>query len=1042
MFLAPVLAFGQSANFSGKVVDEAGDPIAGASVVIQSLSLGSATDVDGNYSFRVPANSVNGQTVKVVAKFIGYRSQSHLVQVTAGIVTQDFTLAEDVLKMEAIVVTGVAEETPREKLSFSVGQVSKETLEQAPSTQGAVAGLQGKVAGVRIVSGNGAPGSGVSVNLRASTSIRESSQPLYIVDGVILSADQVDIDALDIESIEVVKGAAASSLYGSRAQNGVVQIRTNRGSNNALNQTRVKIRSEIGQNQLSSNVELSKSHEFLVDAEGNWIDATGAAVDRLDRVLDSTGFQDNKFKGPLYDNIDLFFDPGTFYSNNVTLTHNSARTNFMTSMGNNKQGGIIVGLDGYERKNMRLNLDHSINDRFKIQFTGYYSRSTSDDLTDGDNPNPFFGLMFINPDANLLAKNEDGTPFIIQPDPNTLEENPLYATHNADIKIDRQRFLGGLNARYDFNDYFNIEGNVSYDRSDRNRSEHYIKGYKSIDANTLNDGRLYRNNLVDQAFNSSITATFNRQFGDLSTLTKAQYLYEDSDFAFFEVQGNKLKIEGITDLDNVEGEKFIGSRSAEIRALGYFFTTRVDYKDRYIADFLFRRDGSSLFGSENRWNNYTRFSAAYRLGQEEFWPFEDVNEFKFRISVGQAGNRPRFVAQYQTYSLNDGNVSKATLGNDKLKPELQTEVEFGLDFTVFDRISAELTLANSTIEEALLDVPKAGYVGFPRRWENAASLETTTFEATLNGVVLRTNEMSLDVGLIMDKTTQEIKEFNQPAYRTGPGGAFYYRDNEDFGAMYGRLFMSSKGQLDTHQDGLFAGFKDYFDVNDDGYLVAVGQGNSWKDGVGKELWGTSVDIDTDGDGTPDAALPWGMPFYLLTTESGDFHKIGNTIPDFNLGFNTSFRWKGFSAFALIHAQFGGDIYNNTRQWSYRELRHGDVDQAGKADSEKKPVDYYNALYNTNSVNSAFVEDGSYVKLRELNLSYTFDKGFFQNLLGGSAFNLFNSMKLGFIGRNLLTFTDYSGFDPEVGQGDATIRAFDGFRYPNFRTFTGFVEFEF
>ncbi len=1038
--LAPA-AFGQQgATITGKVTDETGEPLVGANVIISELDAGSSTDIEGNYRFTIPAARVKGQEVEISARFIGYRESKETIVLQAGSIVKDFTLAEDVLNMEAIVVTGVIDETPREKLSFTVAQVGQEQLEQVPATN-AVANLQGKVAGVRIVSGSGTPGTGLSVNLRASTSITKSSSPLFIVDGVILGSNQVDIDALDIQSIEVVKGAAASSLYGSRAQNGVIQITTNRGSSNALNQTRVRVRSEYGFNQLAKKVKLSQSHEFLVNENGDWVDADGNIVDRIDRVLDPDGFQDNQFKGPLYDNMELFFDPGDFNINLVSLTHNSQKTNFLASMGNVKESGVIAGLEGYRRQNVRVNLDHNLAKGLDISFSGYYSTSRRDD-PDGDNPNPFFGLMFINPDADLLRPNADGQPYIIQPDPNTLEENPLYATHTADIKLFRQRFLGSFNARWAPTTNFNVEANFSYDRSDRNRKDYYKKGYLTIDNPTLSSGRIIRNNAVQNAINANIDISYNKQFGDLTSRTKARYLYESQKYDFFSVRGDKLKVQDVISLDNVEGDKFVSSTFTTLRAIGYYLTSQVDYKDRYIADFLIRRDGSSLFGPNQRWQNYYRFSAAYRLSEEDFWNFDAVNEFKLRYSIGTAGNRPGFYDQYETYSVSAGTVSKGRLGNADLRPELQTEQEYGLDFALYDRVSVELTYAKSNIEDLILYVPLAGYYGFSSQALNAASMETNTFEATVNASLYRTRDMNLSMAFVFDRTRQTITEFNRPAYRTGPGGAFYNRSNENFGAMYGRKWLTSKDELKEHLEGAWANFSDYFDVNDDGYLVPVGQGNSWRDG----MWGTTVDIDTDGDGVADTSLPWGMPFYMLAKDENgmlsDFQRIGNTIPDFNFGISTTLRWKGFNAYILFDAQIGGDIYNQTRQWAYRELRHGDVDQAGKPQERKKTVDYYNTLYNTNSVNSAFVEDGTYLKLRELNLSYAVNKSTLVNLFGGYFGGIFNKATFGVIGRNLLTFTNYSGFDPEVGQGDATIRRFDGFGYPNFRTYTGYIEFEF
>ncbi|MFQ5753824.1 MAG: carboxypeptidase-like regulatory domain-containing protein, partial [bacterium] len=227
LIFTPYLLWSQQGiTISGKVFDDEGAPLPGANVLIQLTNLGAATDINGNYSFEVPGKAVKGQQVKLEARFIGYRTIVNKIVLTSGTdIKQDFTLAKDVLDMDAIVVTGVMEETPKTKLAFTVSHVSEEQLQMAPSVN-PISSLKGKVAGVKVTQGRGTPGTGVSINLRAATSLEKTSSPLIVVDGTILGANQADLDALDIESIEVVKGAAAASIWGARAANGIIQIKT------------------------------------------------------------------------------------------------------------------------------------------------------------------------------------------------------------------------------------------------------------------------------------------------------------------------------------------------------------------------------------------------------------------------------------------------------------------------------------------------------------------------------------------------------------------------------------------------------------------------------------------------------------------------------------------------------------------------------------------------------------------------------------------------------------------------------------------------
>jgi len=245
--------------------------------------------------------------------------------------------------------------------------------------------------------------------------------------------------------------------------------------------------------------------------------------------------------------------------------------------------------------------------------------------------------------------------------------------------------------------------------------------------------------------------------------------------------------------------------------------------------------------------------------------------------------------------------------------------------------------------------------------------------------------------------------------------------------MYGTKWMTSLSELPSGVN------RDAFDVNDDGYVVYVGAGNSYEDGISDNLWGTTGSLNGN-------SYKWGMPIADKTEDGSTFQKIGSVVPDFNLGFNTTFNYKGFSAYMVWDAQVGGDIYNATRQWPYRDNLSGDIDQQGKAEANKKPIQYYATLYNTNAVNSHFVEDGSYLKLRELSLDYTLGSETLSNLFGGgSAGSFLREVSFGVTGRNLVTITGYSGYDPDVLSDGFRI---DNFSYPVYRTITGKLEFKF
>lgn len=1059
--LAPSIAFGQAAVITGTVTDGDGQPLIGANVVIDELVIGSATDLDGRYSFEVPAAQARGQQVTLRSRFVGFSPQMRVITLNAGTQTQDFVLVLDRLRLDEVVVTGVSSATPAKKLAFTVDKLDASQIELAPAAN-AVQSLQGKVAGVSITQTSGQPGDGASVRLRGTTSLTGSSAPMYIVDGVILTGGLADIDALDIESIEVVKGAAASSLYGSRAQNGVIQITTKRGGNVAFNQTRVTIRNEFGSNQLPGEFAANEAHDLRVNASGDFLNSDGVKntcetcfVNGYGpgTVTDDIGatnpvsFYDKAYanSGTLTNNFDEFFQAGDTYTNYLSVSQNSAKTNFHASFTNFQEGGVLPGMDGFNRKSFRVNLDHRINQKLSFATSSYYA-SSDRDVPRSSGFNPFFGLMFTNPLASLSRRDENGN-LMVQADPLSVEENPLYIIENVDTSDRDSRILGNARVRYEPAAWMNIEANVSYDRQDDDFLRFADRGTESIDPSNFNDGQILRTNSVSEALNADLTVSLQRSFDQLTTRGQFKYQAESSDFISQSITGNTLTSEGIADFSNVNGDKIVSSNERTVRLDGLYATGGIDYADKYIADVLVRRDGSSLFGAEERWQTYYRVSGAWRVSEESFYPFGDwMEEFKLRFSQGTAGGRPGFEAQFETFTLSSGQLSKGTLGNAFLKPELQTEQEFGMDMGIMNRVSASLVYAKAKVEDQLLVVPLPGYFGFGSQWQNAGTIESNTVEFSLDVNVLSGANTTLDMGLVFDRTRQEITEFNTNPYKTGPQSAFYYRTGEQIGAMYGIHWLDDvaalteqtldDGSAGTTGSGVPTGFDpSAFQVNDDGLLVPVGIGNNYTDGISKSLWGERVDVDGDGDGD----MLFGMPIKELNSEGQNFQQIGDALADFNLGLSTNLRWKGFNAYMLWNAQVGGQVYNFTKQWAYRDGRHEDQDQLGKADGDKKPAQYYEALYDATAVNDWYFEDGTYLKLRELSLGYTVPRAKLQSWFGNSLYG----MNISLIGRNLLTFSDYSGWDPDVGDGgDATLFRVDNFDYPKYRTFTGRVEIQF
>lgn len=1024
-------AFAQVGRITGQATDRNTQaPLVGVQVYLDGTSIGTVTQENGRYVIpNVPSGVYN-----VVAQMIGYANGREAnVRVAADEATVvNFTLGTQALRLTEVVVTGTVDPTSGVKVPFAVGKVTAADM-PVPAVN-AESAIRGRVSSARVVKGSGQPGTGVSVVLRGATSITKSNEPLYVVDGVILAASMVDIDAADIEDIEVVKGAAAASLYGARASAGVIQITTNRGRNIAEGQTRVTVRSEYGQNFMPDHsVQLTQAHHFLMDTQGNYVDRSGQIVDRAERTTSANMYeriQDRNYPSnvTLYNHIDRFFDPGTSQRHSVSIGQNSRSTNFMASFNQNDDSGVVPGNDGFQQRSLRANLDHRLRQDLQFQVSTAYSRGVRDDFQG----NPFYDLMFFAPDVDLLAPNPDGQPFNIRPDPLQLQANPLYAINFADEELYRSRIMGNTNVRYAPANWFNLESSVSFDRSDRHDHRYQPKGFKTINSPTGTEGNVFRRNDLNQALNASLQAATLHSLGDLTVRGRAQGSLERSQFQRLDGSGDQLIVGGVERVD-VGSVRSGSSQQTDVRGIGMLGMVALDYAGKYIAEGMVRRDGSSLFGPDNRWHNYYRASGKWLMSEEAWWPLEQFNTFGVRYSIGTAGGRPDFADQYEVWSIAGGQVSKSVLGNRLLKPELQTEQEFGVDMIIGNRVQLTLTRALSRVEDQLLQIPLPAVFGYNVQWQNAGTIESDTWEADLQAQMYERGNFSWNMSAVFDRTRGEITEFDRACYSTGPQSAFWLCEGATLGTIRGWGFYNSVSALPTQ----FQSIANEFAVNDEGMVVWVGAGNSYQDGISKQLWGTTKTITG-----VQQQLKWGMPvFQIDSTGARTQFNIGDSNPDFNWGLSNTLNFRGFQLFTLFDAQVGGDIYSNTRQWSYRDNTHGDYDQRGKAEGDKKPIDYYQHIYNVNQTTEFFVEDGSYAKLRELSLKYNVGNNVLQRVFGSNMGVERASLQL--IGRNLLTFTNYTGgFDPEVGSGDATRLRFDGFGYPNFRTITGAIEIVF
>ncbi|WP_420637128.1 SusC/RagA family TonB-linked outer membrane protein [Candidatus Palauibacter sp.] len=1093
---APLLAQGA---VSGTVTDaESLAPVAGAQVFVAGTVIGTLSGPEGTYRLEgVPAGQ---QTVSV--RLIGYRELSQTVTVQSGqVATADFSVEQTALRIQDIVVTGVVGETPQVKLPFTVERLSAQDFPVPAADVSSL--LTAKAAGVSVVSGSGQPGAEASVLLRGPTSINSSGRslgPLIVIDGVIQSesATLSDVGALDVDHVEIVKGAAAASLYGSRAQNGVIQITTKRGTGLQTNSLNILVRGEYGMGQLVGDVGLTRSHPYLMNSSGTkFIDSDGNEVDFTDLsrpgfgapVLanqinpDETGdsftsFANQAFPHELFDHMDTFFDPGETTDVYGAVTGRFGESSFRVSVDQFMEGGVVrcapcidnlaslntdrvaqgltafdVGLpddDGYNRQNVRLNVDTRFGD-LDIAASGFYSRANQDDKAVANSA--FSQLTFASPAVDLTQIDPtDGYP-LIDADTQSISSNPLYLLAVVDSRDKRTRTMGSVDLNYSPTglDWLTLEANASFDRTDFYDYTLFPKNEKTREGPT--GGSLREYNYTDEAINASVTLGASQTFmdGNLTARGKVRYLIEDQAFGANGVFGSQFSVQDVPNFGAIIGATTGNNQVREIKAEGLFGIASVDYRGRYILDGLIRRDGSSLFGPDERWQTYYRGSVAWRIAQEDFWNIDAIDEFKLRFSLGTAGGRPNFFAQYETFGIQGGAIFPVNLGNTALKPEFTTEREAGMNFVFFDNLGLDLTYAWQTTDDQLLRVPQPAFVGFSSQWQNAGAIAAQTYEASLRYAPIDTQDMGLQFRVNWDRTRQEITRLDVPPYQQG---TFFVAEGRPLGEMWGHVLArtcSDLSPIGVSASDCNANFR----VNDDGLLVWTG-GADFTEGFSSRLWGTTGDVTTD---TGDQSFGWGLPVKVLDYSPAcvaknpsnftdkcqltDILPFGNTTPDFNVSFGSNFRYKSLNVNALVESSMGHSIYNNTAQWSLRDDRGEDVDQTGKPLEFNKSIGYVAGVYLSNNDNDWFREDGDWIKIRELSVGYTLPESMMGSLFG----DVFDRITLNLIGRNLLTITDYRGYDPEVGRSggeiaSSTLQRYDNFGYPNFRTFTFSAELVF
>ena len=1029
-FLAilPFIGWSQK-TVTGKIIDEMGLPLPGATIIEQGTQNGVSADFDGIYSIEISNNST------LEFSFIGYGVK----KIDVGSLSEINISLEPDNFLDEIIMTGVAIGTSVRKLGFSIGKVSSKSLQEVPAGDPANA-LRGKVSGVRIVQASGNPSTSPEIRLRGSTSINGSQSPLVIIDGIISNGSLRDIAVEDIQTIEVIKGAAGASLYGSLAGNGVIQIITKKGNKNQ--EPEISLKHEVGYSDIVGKYPLTLNHPYKTSpvSTGDWDNDPftpntsnfGFDLSTGSRVLNADGngntFFTNTYSTTTYDNTKSTFSEQPYQTFTGSMSQGGEYYNFYASFQQLEQGGILEPVDPFKRQSSRVNFSIDLNQKFKVSFTSNYVKSSGFNLAEqGQGANFFYGSLVVEPFINFREKDPKG---FFSPEPKGYDvqasnfQNPLYVADYSKFVFDKTRFLTGISGRYEFDDFLTFNVNQTLDKTNGITKRYFPSGYITpIPSPQYNDGYLSESRYESEAAISSLGLTYAKIFGDFNSALTLKYLYEKRKYSSIGGRGYDFIAQGVITLNNTLKEnQAVSSYSQEEIAKNYFVNIDVDYLDKIIASGLIRHDQSSLFGSENRSRVYGRGTVAYIISED--YEIKGIDFFKVRASYGTSGNRPQWNAQYETFTVTTSSIVPGVLGNKKLLPSVTAELETGINIGFLDNFNFEFNYSKSSTKDDFILVPLSGVAGFRSQWQNVGEIESIYYEASLNGGIINSEAFNWNFGLVFDSGTQKISDLGAvPPYTRSISGTaisiFRVEEGKPYGTMYGYKYATSIDQLSLIEGAIAnipaggstspGGVLSDYSINEYGYV-----------------------INTASKGSSSEAP---VMIYDENKKASAVTEIGNTNPKFNVGFSTDLTYKNFSFYTLLDYQNSGDIYNYTKQLLYFNERHFDLGAYGASGKEQN---YAQNIYNKSDPNSHFIEDGTYLKVREISLGYKLDLKKI-SLIG----NYIDEVKFQITGKNLFTFTNYSGWDPEVAIGEnPTNFRLDEYSYPNFRSFSAAVTVKF
>lgn len=978
----------QAKTVTGTVTDVSGEPIIGANIRIKGTTTGTITDIDGNFSIEAEPQSV------IEVSYIGYLTQETVINNQKSI---RFLLKEDTKTLNEVVVIGYGVQKKAD-LTGSVANINTEKL-NTQSNANIGQALQGKIAGVDIVSQGGAPGSGTRIMVRGIGTLNNAS-PLYIVDGMYMNS--IDhINPNDIASIDVLKDASSAAIYGSRAANGVIIVTTKEGSN-----TEGKPIID-----LSVNLGISTASKFLdmLDAKG-WAEVTTIARQAigkpaLDMATDLANKPDNDWQ-------DIMFRPALMQNYNLAVKGGGKYSTYYTGLGYFNQDGIVKGTN-YQRYNIQSKNDYkrgifSAGTNLIISFS--HDKPLHQELRGG-----MIGTILQS--VPTLEKYDDtreggygGTygDVVNIPHPLAIIDDNIMDRYNENVKIFANLYaqielFKGLKYK------LNLTPDFSFERY-KNYLNKYDFGLATNSITQLTERQRRRRNILVENL-----LTFDRTFGEHKISALAGYTYQDSRFRHIQAYGEGLP-QGLEEIDAAttnrsnEGNSW---RSVLTSILGRVFYS---YQNKYLFTATIRRDGSSKFGKNNRYGYFPSFSLGWNVAEEKF--MENVHwldQLKLRGGYGVLGNQEIDNYQYSStittginYPDGNGGLLQGAFPKNFANPDIKWEetamTNVGIDFMAFNnRLSLTADYYVKNTKDILLTVPipiSSGGANDPIR--NAGKIRNNGFEFNLGWMDQPNPDISYGINLI---------------------GSFNKNKVIAMGSESGSIKGGSTNQNITTSETK-AGYPigGYWLISTAGYFNSQEEVDAYaKDG--KKIQPAAepgdikfVDANNDGVINDDDRVFQGSPF-----------------PDFTFALNGNMRYKNFDLSIGLQGVLGNKIYNATRQ-TLEDVTKGSNFLASCLDywtPENKNASHPRLTWddpnrNTRAESDRYLENGSYLRLRSVQLGYTFPQTWFKGAI--------QHARVYINAENLFTITSYSGYSPDVNADNANYRGFDNFIYPTNRTF--------